>query len=295
MKRLIYLALLLASLEAQAHYLYINLSHDAKPRSVMAHIGWGHTLPIDDFLQGDMLSSYSVYDPLNKRLDFKVDKSANANMESLIYTTKPTAGFPAASVFEGDSFARKLYFDEKAPEGVYQFAASNDGVLFSIWKDQKGRQKWGQKYLDELKDAKEINLCWIFKSYAKAFLTRGAWREPTPIGHELEFIPLSDLSNVKVGDEVEFKVLFRGEPLHNISPQGGLPDSIRAYNEHLGKTFIGAFVSQGRLKFKVLAPGRWLVTLGILKPADEINAPKLQDKILNVGYNATATFFVQDR
>ena len=263
-------------------------------RNVAANIGWGHTLPMDDFLQGDMISGYEVFDPDMRAVKFKVDKNANEGLEDKIYTQKPDASFPSATIFQGDSFAKKLYFDAGAKSGVYQFAASTYGVQFAIWDDEKGRQKWGRKYLDELKNAKNIKLCWNFKSYAKAFVTKGEWSQPLAIGHELEFIPLGDLSKLKVGDEVEFKVLFRGEPLHSVSEKGGLPDTISAFNEYLGDAFIGAYVIRGNVKFKLVKPGRWLLTLGVVRPVDKDTAPELIGKAINVGYQATATFFVRE-
>lgn len=299
LRKFAFVAVLAAILgvNSHAHYLYINLSgaENQSPKSVAANIGWGHAMPIDDFLQGDMLHSYALFDPNMKRLDFNFDKGANAGLDMKIYSEKPSANFPAATIFEGDAFVKKLYFDKEAPKGVYQFAASNEGVQFSLWLDEKGRQKWGRKYLDELKDAKEIQLCWVFKSYAKAWASVGEWSEPKPLGHPLEFVPISDLTNVKVGDEVEFRVLFMGEPLHSVSPTGGLPDSIKAYNELLGDTFVGAYVKRGKLKFRVLKPGRWLMTLNVTKPVSQKVAPELVGKVYSVGYNATATFFVKDK
>lgn len=79
---------------------------------------------------------------------------------------------------------------------------------WSLWKDKRGRVRWGDKALNEIKNAREVFISRVFHYYGKAILLIGKWSEAKPLGHELEIIPITDLSQVKTGDEVTFKVLF---------------------------------------------------------------------------------------
>lgn len=148
-------------------------------------------------------------------------------------------------------------------------------------------------YLDEIKDAKEILLCFNFQSFAKSFISYGKWAKPKLIGHDLEFLPVSDFSNVKVGDVVEFEVYFMGEPLHEIVD--GMPAQIRAYSDQSEAGFVGSFVIKGKTKFKVSSSGKWVVNLSLKKPVNKNIAPELVGKALHKGYNASVTFFVKER
>ena len=56
--------------------------------------------------------------------------------------------------------------------------------------------------------------------WAKSFFTVGQWTDPNPVGHLLEIIPTSDLSKVKAGELVSFKVLYKGKPLKTYSKEG---------------------------------------------------------------------------
>lgn len=283
------------ALGASAHDFFINLSEsmEHKPGSVGVSIGWGHAVPFDDFFMGNSLEAYEVYDPKMRKSALEFDKAGNEGIETRRYETKPSANFPEALIFGGDIFANKVYFTQDSARGVYQVAANTKKVQFSMWKDKKGRQKWGRVSLDEIKEAKEVEMSLNFQSFAKAYVSVGEWQKPKPIGHELELIPLSDLSKVKVGDEVEFEVLFLGKPLNEVID--GTPPAIRAYGEQGGAGHVGAFVSAGKAKFRVHSSGRWTTTLSLRKKVNEEIAPELVGKALHKGYNASVTFFVKER
>ena len=258
--KLIFMVLIscMAGVNLSAHNFFVNaqqMTHGS-PQSAVVSIGWGHALPFDDFFEADSLGSYSIYDPSLKRYDFAFDKEANKNIEQISYSKKADDKFSSAAIIDGDSFTKKLKFNDKSLQGTYQISAATSIVQFSMYKDEKGRQKWGRLYLDEIKNAKEISLSLNYQSFAKAFIAIGKWEQPHPIGHDVEFIPLSDLSSLKVGDEVKFKVLFMGEPY--AETVDGMPAEIRAYSEFEDSGFIGAFISNGEVKFRVIKPGRTL-------------------------------------
>lgn len=218
----------------------------------------------------------------------------NTNIEAIkLAREKPSKDFPQANIVSGDGYLQRIFFNEKSKEGVYQVAAVSEKLHFAEWVDEKGEEKWGRKYLRELKDAKNIKSCTKFQSFTKAYTRMRHLEKPTPIGHDLELVPLSDLSNVKVGDEVEFEVLFMGSPLNETI--NGMPPQITAYGEQSKAGFIGAYVENGKVKFEVNSSGKWLAVVNLNKPVDEKVAPELVGKALTKGYKASTTFSVKER
>ncbi len=276
-----------------AHNFFVSITESMAhpPGSIFANIGWGHGLPMHDFFMGNTLESYSMYDPNLKKMDFPFDPNTNKGAEGNKGQKFPD--FPGAKMLAGDAFCRKIFFNEDGPKGTYQVVATTKKVQFAVWKDAKGRTKWGRTYLDKIKNPKEIKVCWTFQSFAKSFVKVGEWTEPKPLGHDLELIPLTDLSQVRVGDEVVFKVLLLGKPVQQ--DQSGLPD-LKAYGELYGADFsygLRGMISKGIAKIRVTAPGRWLAIVNVRRPVNEKNGPKeLIGKALETGYNASATFFV---
>ncbi len=291
---LILLTGLLVSSPALAHNFYVNITKSMAhpPGSIITNIGWGHALPMDDFFQGNTLLSYSIYDPSLKKMDFPFDPNTNSGAEG--NKGKEFPEFPGGKMLAGDAFCRKLFFQKDAPQGTYQLAAVMEKTQFSVWINKKGQKKWGRLYLNEIKNAQDIKSCINFQSFAKAFVSVGKWTEPKPLGHELELIPLTDLSQVRVGDEVTFKVLLLGKPVQ--PDKNGQPD-VKAYGECYGAD--GSYglrggIFNGMAKIRVTAPGRWLATVNVRKPVNKENGPKeLIGKALTTGYNASATFFVR--
>jgi hypothetical protein len=90
--------------------------------------------------------------------------------------------------------------------------------------------------------------------YMKAVFSVGGWTEPQPLGQLFEIVPLSDLSEAKVGDLVRFKVLFDGQAW---IPQG-LSPQLSAHNSALGDSW-GVFIplSFGEGSFRLSHAGLW--------------------------------------
>ncbi len=262
------------------------------PGSIVTNIGWGHGLPMHDFFTGDKLKTYAIYDPDLKKIDFPFDPKANLGVEQ--DEGKVDKGFPGGKMLAGDMYCRNVRFSKDAPQGTYQVAATTNKIQFAVWKDAKGRNKWGRVTLDKIKDAKKIDMCIRYQSFAKSFVKVGKWTEPKPLGHDLELIPLTDLSQVRVGDDVAFKVLLLGKPVQ--MDKNGLPD-LKAYGELYGADGsygLRGMILNGIAKIRVTAPGRWLATVNVRKPVNKENGPKeLIGKALTTGYNASATFFVR--
>ncbi|MDO5045601.1 DUF4198 domain-containing protein [Campylobacter sp.] len=299
MKRILAIYVLLAAFASSvlAHSFFISVTEAMahKPGGVTASIGYGHAMPMDDFYMGSLLQSYEIYDPDMKKANLGFDPKANEGIEQR-YAKEASKEFPSATIFEGDSFTRKIKFGNDSKVGTYQIAATTKRAHFSLWKDNKGRIKMGRVYLDEIKDAKEVIYSSNSQSFAKSFVKVGKWSEPAPLGHDLEIIPISDLSNVKVGDVVEFKVLFKGEPLNEMQDMNR--KELRGYNSFFGDDstyFVAGLVMNGKAKFRVVAPGQWLASISMQKPVDEKIAKDLIGKVRTIGYSATVTFFVHER
>ncbi|RKX45086.1 MAG: hypothetical protein DRP27_05020 [Thermotogae bacterium] len=91
--------------------------------SAIINLGWGHVLPMDDFLPAKRIETYAIYDPDLKKLDFPFDSSAN---NDITHENKgrESKNFPAATLKTGDCFVQKVIFKKTAPDGVYQVASS---------------------------------------------------------------------------------------------------------------------------------------------------------------------------
>ncbi len=291
---IISIAIFYLSSTAFAHNFFVNITESMAhpPGSIVTNIGWGHGLPMHDFFTGDKLKTYGIYDPDLKKMNFPFDPKANSGIEK--NKGKADSNFPGGNMLSGDMYCRNVRFSKDAPQGTYQVAATTNKIQFSVWKNAKGRKKWGRITLDKIKGAKTIEMCLQYQSFAKSFVKVGKWTEPKPLGHDLELIPLTDLSQVRVGDEVTFKVLLLGKP---VRPDKNGQPNLKAYGELYGAD--GSYGLRGRIsngiaKIRVTAPGRWLASVNMTKPVNKENGPKeLIGKALETGYNASATFFVR--
>ncbi|MCK4348237.1 MAG: hypothetical protein KAW47_06435, partial [Thermoplasmatales archaeon] len=108
------------------------------------NIGWGHALPLDDFLPAKRIETYAIYDPDLRKLDFPFDSSAN---NDITYENKgrESKNFPAATLQTGDSFVQKVIFKKDALEGTYQVAAILKKAYLTAWDDDKGKRHWNPK------------------------------------------------------------------------------------------------------------------------------------------------------
>jgi uncharacterized GH25 family protein len=282
---------------AQAHDLFVtvkeSMSHHPGHANVV--IGWGHALPMDYFLRGSKIETYAIYDPALTRMDFEFDRKANAIIDEKegsgqkrVSGRKSHKGLTTQA---GHYFGQHVKFQEDSPKGTYQVAVTSKPYQFTMWVNKKGRVKWGEKTLDEIKDAREIKVSKRHFYSGKAFLTVGEWTEPKPLGHPLEIIPMTDLSQVKVGDEVSFKVLLKGKPLSGTAEK---QEMLNAASKFFGKGHkygISALINEGTATFQVITPGQWLVSVHVLEPVKEKSGPReLVIKTLHMAYDATVTF-----
>jgi len=295
---LIFLAVLSETAIAHDFFVIATYSMTHPHGSAIINLGWGHVLPMDDFLPAKRIETYAIYSPDLKKKDFPFNPVANKDI-TYEYKGEESKFFPYATFQKGDSYAQKVIFKEDALEGTYQVAASLKRTYLTVWNDEKGRRHWTPKSLDKIKDAKSIELSVLYQMFAKAFIVKGKWTQPKPIGHDLEIIPLSNLSEVRVGDFVIFKVLLHGKPYH---PKSIPRTKIFACGEHYGLSLdhpeycygIWGCIHKGVGRIRVTAPGRWLVKIFVREPVTKEGPFKdIVGKAMEVGYLATVTFTVK--
>lgn len=252
-------ASVVASTSLSAHILWVNsfestLGHQG--RHAMVSIGWGHKLPMGDKLNSmngrAFIDNFTFYEPDLKKYELykPVFKPAKATLEN--------KGF---DIFKSDQAAQKIAIKKDAKKGTYQLEVKTTPTYYTIYIDKKDRKRLKLKPIDQLKDAKKVTASFKYQGFAKSYLTVDKWEEPKPLGHDLEIMPLTDLSNVKVGDEVKFKVTLKGKPLSN-SPQGEKYATFLSSNFNQGKGVrLFAYIKNGITGFKVPTSGQWVINV----------------------------------
>lgn len=99
-------------------------------------------------------------------------------------------------------------------EGSYIVAADYKPTFWS-----KNAEGWKQA---DMKDTPNATYCELTAMYGKNIVNVGhesAGKEviSKPIGHELEIVPMDNPANINVSDLFKVKVLYRGEPLANVT------------------------------------------------------------------------------
>lgn len=275
--------------QASAHTLWINVyeSFAHPPGHVIAAIGWGHTVPLDDLPDSIKLASYELVAP---------DHSKIALPLPVVKKEKPIESESGLKVMSGDAGLRKFVASENSKAGTFQVALATADNFFSTYLDESGKKKWAPKAMDEITGAKKILAGMKYKSYAKAFFTMsGKWTEPKPLGFDLELIPMTDLSDVHAGDIVSFKVTLMGKPISS-SPEKSLEYLTATSNTFGGPDgfYLASMLYNGMAKFRIPTAGQWVVNLYTSYDVDPNNAPpELAGKCTKVMYSGTISFNVK--
>jgi len=155
---------------------------------------------------------------------------------------------------------QKIALKKDSPKGMYKIKAKSKPTFYTLFIDKKDRQRLKLKPKDKLKDIKKVLMSLKYEAFANTYLSLGnKWENPKATKKGLEIIPKTDLSNVKVGDLVEFEVLFYGKPLH-ASPKGDA--YITADSPSFGRSHhfsLFSKVKNGKAKFIVQSAGQWKV------------------------------------
>ena len=273
---------------AAAHTLWVNLYQSQAHMSghAIASIGWGHSIPMDDIARDLNLKSYSLVDP-----DLMITELPMPSSDKPPQIKSPSG----LTVQSGDIGVRKMVFSKESKPGVYQVALVTKDNFYSVYLDQKGRKRWIMKTMDQVKDAKKVLAGMNYKAYAKAYFKVKQWSEPKPLGHDLEIIPLTDLSKVRTGDKVDFKVTFMGKSL-NTNPAQGI-EYITAMSNTFGgpdKFTLSSVVFGGKGSFRMPSAGQWVVNVYTRQTVSPDNRLKhLVGKCTMVMYSSSISFNVK--
>ncbi len=281
-------ALVLWSGVASAHMFWVNLtdSRAHPPGHIMTSLGFGHTLPIDDFLVGPQgaikIGKYRIIAPDMRTQDLGLpDATYHAPKESPLQCT----------VANGDLGLRKVMLAEGAQKGTYQVFAESIPMFFTQYIDTNGKQRMAAKPIDAIEDLSSVLVSFQHQSIAKALFAVGEWTEPRPVGTDLEITPLTDMSDIHVNDMVEFMVTFQGKPVNADSKN-------MRYLTCSGNTFggpdgfhLGDMLMNGKAGFRIPAAGQWVANIFYSETvADNPALADLKDKCTMV-YTAATVFF----
>lgn len=235
-----------------AHSLWINSfeSFKHKPGHAMVGIGWGHHLPVDDAITKKIkLDSFSLLTPDNKKVALELPNQK----KSEIY------GDDSIHITNADLAMQKVAFDKSTKQGTYSLELITKPGYFTMFIDTNGKKRLKLKPKNELKNIKKLLFSMKHQAFAKSFFTVGKWEQPKPLGHDLEIIPLTDLSKVKVGDTVELEVLFQGKKLSATPAKSEYLIATSTSRGDLNPLFSN--IGQGKAKIKITHGGQWMFTV----------------------------------
>jgi len=281
-------AVLFCAAHAQAHSLWINVNESFAhpPGHVMTSLGWGHAVPLDDFLMSEAgavaIEKYSLVAP---------DGSATPIPLPVIKKETATQSKAGLTIVPGDLGLRKISLTDKSVPGTYQVLAESRATYFTGYVNAKGKNKMTAKAMDEIRGAKSFNFSTRYKATAKSYFGVKKWTKPSPAGFDLEIMPETDLSNVKAGDLVKFTITLKGQPLtcdmkgmnylHMTSNTFGGPDSY----------MLTAYIMGGKAQIRVPTTGQWVASVMVEKKVTPDNELKdLVKKCESVYYGATVGF-----
>lgn len=287
---ILFLSVIMVS-SASAHRVWINVFESDGHNSphAMVSLGWGHNLPMDDILTSTgsrvEMESFVMLNPMMQATEIAIQPFKLGEPE------KDTGDM---EMFKADMAARKIALKENCTQGVYQFSAISKPNFYTFYIDKKGKERLKLKSMDQIEDIEKVLHSLKYQAFAKSYLTVGPWKQPKPLGHGLEIVPLTDLSNLHPGDLVELSVTFYGKPL---SGTGQNMEYIVAYSSGFGQNdnfFIGAYVKHGKAQFRVQSPGQWLVGLYHKRDVSPDGPLRdLQGKAKQVYHSASLTFNVK--
>jgi len=285
------LTTLLSLSSLSAHALWINSfeSFHHKPGHTTVGLGWGHTLPIDDTLNSSNgkvnIEEFSIISPNKEKTLLNIPKM---KMEEPIKKAKDF------EVYDAQIGLQKIALKKDSTKGTYLIQAKTKPTFYTKYIDTKDRQRLKLKSKDKLKNIKKVLFSVKYQAMASSYLTLDKWSEQKATNQGLELIPTNDLSNLKVGDMVEFEVYFYGKPLDSISKT---PAYISAQSNDfgVGKGFsLMSNIKKGKAQFEVQSSGQWIVSCGheeeVIKDG---NLKDLHGKVNSVVYASTLTFNVK--
>ncbi len=272
-----------------AHSLWVNINKSflVPPQDhVITSLGFGHTMPLDDFLVSKSgrieIEKYSLVGP---------DNSISNLVPPVIKDETSTTSKTGMEIVPGDLGLRKISLTDISIPGTYQVAAESKATYFSGYVDANGKNRMAAKPMDEIKDAKSFTFSLRYKATAKSYFSVEKWSQPKPLGYDLEIIPETDITNVRAGDLVTFTIRLNGKPLtcdmksmkylHMDSNTFGSPDQY----------MLSAYIMDGKAQIRVPTAGAWRASVMVEQEVTKDNEFKeLAKKCKSVKYAASVSF-----
>ncbi|WP_418185832.1 DUF4198 domain-containing protein [Aliarcobacter vitoriensis] len=259
LKKLVFISTILSLgfTNLNAHNFWVNSfeSFSHKPGHIIVGLAWGHSMPMDDILNSPNGSVIVE--------EFKIT-SPNGEVTNLdIPTSEPKEANKKANnfdIFSADMGLQKIALKANSQKGVYKIEAKSKPTFYTKYIDTKGKERLKLTTLDKIDDIQKVLMSLKFEAFAKSYLTIDKWEEQKATNKGLEIIPKTDLSNVKVGDLVEFEVLFEGKPL---SVSASSIDFITASSNSFGQNdgfSLMSYIENGKAQFRVQSAGQWRVS-----------------------------------
>jgi uncharacterized GH25 family protein len=241
----------LAGAPSAAHVLWINVVPQAQDH-VIVSLGYGDFMPGSELMTTEWgamsVTSYDLITPDGSR--------SSLGPPQLV--TLPIQKLPADVTLQpiGDTGIRKVAFSPASRKGTYQVAAQSPVFEFTRYKDRAGKVHYTDQPIAKVKGVAQVIDRSFEIMFMKATFSLAGWSEPAPLGQLFEIVPLTDLSEARVGDKVRFKVLFDGKAWSwpGISPQ------LTAQNMSLGDTWaLQSPLAFGEGEFRLSHAGMWKV------------------------------------
>lgn len=164
-------------------------------------------------------------------------------------------------------------------EGTYLVVSGKKGAFFSKTSDGRYEKKPKDEVLNAVK-------CTYSKSFNKAIVTVGAPAGNTyskVLGHDIEIIPLRDPGTLKIGTELQMKVLLNGRPYET-----GVDAIYDGFTKEENKFAQQVKTDKkGIATIKITNTGSWLVKVNNKIPYKNLKKADEQS------YTATLTFFIK--
>jgi uncharacterized GH25 family protein len=217
-----------------SHSLFIQSSryHVHEGKSSPLFFCYGHHIPVDDGVRANKLKSVCVHTPSGEI------RKINVRNETCLHSYMVTYDAP----------------------GTYVLAAETNPGYYTAYIDKKGRKRQTIKPKSTIIDqAKTIERSLYSKQYTKTYVTceKPSGTFPKRIGQSLELVPVSDLSNLKPGDELILKIYLKGSPY---SGEGTWDATYNGFSTQPEDNFYSKTkVSGDTLQILIPNSGRWFV------------------------------------
>lgn len=274
-----------------AHTLWLNLNESFAhpPGHAICSLGWGHSVPMDDFLMSEAgavnIERYYLLAPDNTATDFPLP---------VIKLEKTIESKSGMKIIPGDLGLQKISLTENTLPGTYQVIAESKATFFTGYLDENGKMKMVAKAMDEIKGVKKITFSTQYKAFAKSYMGIKKWTKPMPAGHALEIMPTCDLSNVHAGDIVTFEAALKGKKLN--CSMNAINYLLATSNTYGGpdQFMLASYIMDGKAQIRVPTAGSWVFSVLVKKQVTPDNELKdLVKKCTTVYYGATISMTVK--